>query len=256
VRAGERTRLRVINGAVARILTLRFEGHRPVVVATDGQPCDPHEPGGGRLVLGPAMRADLVVDMQGEPGRRYAVVDDFYDGDSYELAALVYDTRDPTRGHAGEEPLALRRNPLPLLDMAQAERHEFVLEGGMMGRRGMMGMMNGSDAAWSINGMSMTGDGEPGMRPVLTVQRGRTVVLALRNDTAWWHPMHLHGHSFLMLTRSGQPVPYRQWRDTVLMSPQETVEVAFVADNPGDWMFHCHVIDHQMTGLMTVIRVA
>jgi FtsP/CotA-like multicopper oxidase with cupredoxin domain len=67
--------------------------------------------------------------------------------------------------------------------------------------------------------------------------------------------MHLHGNSFLLLTRDDYPVPHRQWGDTVLMSPRSTVEAAFVADNPGDWMLHCHVIDHQMTGLMTVIRV-
>jgi FtsP/CotA-like multicopper oxidase with cupredoxin domain len=51
-------------------------------------------------------------------------------------------------------------------------------------------------------------------------------------------------------------VPYRQWQDTVLMKPKDEVEVAFVADNPGNWMLHCHVMDHQMSGLMTVLRVA
>ncbi len=116
--------------------------------------------------------------------------------------------------------------------------------------------MGRGSAAWAINGTSMTGDGQHDMPPGLTVRRGRTVVLKLRNDTAWWHPMHLHGNSVLVLTRNGEPVPHRQWRDTVLMPPRSTVEVALVADNPGDWMLHCHVIDHQMTGLMTVVRVA
>ena len=48
------------------------------------------------------------------------------------------------------------------------------------------------------------------------------------------------------------------WRKEreVLVPPRETVEVAFVADNPGDWMLHCHVTDHQVSGLMTLIRVA
>jgi FtsP/CotA-like multicopper oxidase with cupredoxin domain len=97
---------------------------------------------------------------------------------------------------------------------------------------------------------------EAGMPPLLTLKRGRSVMLALRNDTAWLHPMHLHGHSFRVLKRNGSLVPYRQWADTVLVSPQETVDVAFVADNPGDWMLHCHVMDHQTAGLMTVLRVA
>src|SRR6516225_6824837 len=58
VRAGERIRLRLVNASLARIMSLRFEGHRPAIVAVDGQPCDPHEPDGGRLLLGPAMRID------------------------------------------------------------------------------------------------------------------------------------------------------------------------------------------------------
>ena len=69
-------------------------------------------------------------------------------------------------------------------------------------------------------------------------------------------PMHLHGYSFRVLSRNGAPVPHRQWADTVLVPPKEAVEIAFVADNPGDWMLHCHVTDHQVSGMMTALRVA
>ena len=58
-----------------------------------------------------------------------------------------------------------------------------------------------------------------------------------------------------VLTRNGAAVPHSQWADTVLLAPEDVVEIAFVADNPGDWMLHCHVTDHQMSGLMTVLRV-
>jgi FtsP/CotA-like multicopper oxidase with cupredoxin domain len=257
VRAGERVRLRLVNAALARIMAMRFEGHRPVIVAIDGQPCAPHEPEGGRILLGPAMRIDIVLDMQGEPGNRYSVVDDFYDGHSYVLTNLLYGNEALLRRQPLDSALDLPRNRLPQPDLAAAERHELTLEGGMMGgmRRGMGGMMGGGPA-WSINGMSMTGDGHAGMEPALTFLRGRSVVLKLRNDTAWWHPMHFHGHSFLVLRRNGMPVPHRQWQDTVLMAPKDAVEVAFVADNAGDWMLHCHVMDHQMTGMMTILRVA
>src|SRR5713101_4065300 len=111
VRAGERIRLRLINGALARIMALRFEGHRPVVVAIDGQPCDPHEPERGRLLLGPAMRIDVVVDMQGEAGRRYPVIDDFYDGLSYWLTQFAYEKRPPMRARPLAAPILLPRNP-------------------------------------------------------------------------------------------------------------------------------------------------
>jgi FtsP/CotA-like multicopper oxidase with cupredoxin domain len=269
VRAGERVRLRLINGAVARIMALRFEGHRPVVAALDGQPCEPHEVEGGRIVLGPAMRADVIIDMQGAPGRRYPVIDDFYDGLSYRLAELAYDDTPPLRAHSSDAPIVLPRNPVSEPDLADAERHDLVLQGGMMGggsmagmggmmgsRKGMDGMMGmGGGAVWAINGVSMTGDGSAGMKPAFTFERGRSVVLTLRNQTAWHHPMHFHGHSFRVLTRNGEGVPHHQWRDTVLLAPKEAVEIAFVADNPGDWMLHCHVMDHQVSGMMTVLRV-
>jgi FtsP/CotA-like multicopper oxidase with cupredoxin domain len=265
VKAGERLRLRLVNGALARMMALRFEGHRPMIVALDGQPCDPHEPKDGRLLLGPAMRIDVILDMQGEPGRRYPVIDDFYDGLSYTLTELVYDVGAPVRAHPLAASLALPRNPLPEPDLAHAERHEIILQGGMMGGGMMMGLggMNGmaspgmdGGAAWAINGMSMTGDGQKDMPPLLTFKRGRSVLLTFRNQTAWWHPMHLHGHSFRVLSRNGAPVPHRQWQDTVLLAPRDVVECAFVADNPGDWMLHCHVMNHQVAGLMTVLRVA
>ncbi|WP_149536702.1 multicopper oxidase family protein [Siccirubricoccus phaeus] len=253
VRSGERVRLRIVNAATARIVALRFEGHRPVVVALDGQPCAPHEPVGGRLLLGPAMRADVILDMAGKPGSRHAVIDDFYDRLAYELVALAYERAAPLRDHALDAPVRLPPNPLPEPDLASAERHELVLQGGMMGGMGMMGMRG---AAWAINGMSMTGKGDTDMPPLLSLARGRTCVLSLRNETAWWHPMHLHGHSFRVLTRNGTAVAGAEWGDTVLVEPRQTVEVAFVADNPGAWMLHCHVMDHEVSGLMGVLRVA
>jgi FtsP/CotA-like multicopper oxidase with cupredoxin domain len=277
VRAGERIRLRLINSALARIMALRLEGHRPVIVAIDGQPCDPHEPQDDRVVLGPAMRVDIALDMQGEPGRRYRVVDDFYDDLAYTLVQLAYDEKPLARNTPLGALASLASNPMPQPDLTVAERHQLTLQGGMMSGMmmgggmkdgggmmggggmmdGMMGMMGGmGDAAWSINGTSMTGDGHADMQPLVTLQRGRSYVLTLRNETAWWHPMHLHGHSFLVASRNGTPNARREWGDTVLVPPKETVDIAFVADNPGDWMLHCHVMDHQMSGLMTVLRVA
>jgi FtsP/CotA-like multicopper oxidase with cupredoxin domain len=257
VRAGERIRLRLINAASARIVALDFTGHRPVVVAHDGQPCEPHAPPDGRVLLGPGMRVDLILDMTAAPESRHAVRDDFY-GDrlAYKLVDLAYD-KDPFRAAPPDSTPALPPNPLPQPDMAAAERHEITMDGGMMsGMGGMMGMMGARHATWAMNGMSMTGDGAPDMAPLFTVARGRTCVLALRNETAWWHPMHLHGHSFRVLTRDDAKVPHREWRDTVLMPPRSRAEIAFVAERPGDWMFHCHVTDHQMSGMMAVIRIA
>jgi FtsP/CotA-like multicopper oxidase with cupredoxin domain len=254
VRAGERIRLRLLNAAIARIMALRFEGHRPVIVALDGQPCDPHDPPGGRILLGPAMRADVILDMQGQPGRSYRVVDDFYDRLSYTLVRLAYDRAPPLRSHPPGAPPRFPGNPVPRPDLGTAVVHEVRLQGGMMSGAGMMGMMGGTE--WAINGQSMNGDGSPGMPPLLQIARGRSCILNFRNETAWWHPMHLHGHSFKVLSRGGVPVPHDIWGDTVLVRPLEHVRVAFVADNPRDWMLHCHIMEHQVGGLMTTIRVA
>jgi FtsP/CotA-like multicopper oxidase with cupredoxin domain len=76
-----------------------------------------------------------------------------------------------------------------------------------------------------------------------------------KNNTSWWHPMYLHGFSFRVLTRNGILVR-RTWHDTLLVEPNETADIAFVADNSADWMLHCHVTDHQESGMMAVIRVS
>ena len=66
----------------------------------------------------------------------------------------------------------------------------------------------------------------------------------------------MHGHSFRVLTRNGAPVPHSPFRDTVLLGRQEVSEIALVADNPGSWMFHCHILEHQESGMMAVVEVA
>ena len=105
---------------------------------------------------------------------------------------------------------------------------------------------------WFINGKAATGHM---MDPLLLLQQGTSHVLQMDNRTAWHHPMHLHGHSFRVIARNGQPTRHREWQDTVLLAPEERVEIAFVADNPGDWMFHCHILEHQAAGMMGIIRV-
>jgi len=261
VRRGERVRLRLINAANARSFALDFAGHSPVVVAYDGQPVTPHELPGGRIVLGAAMRADLVIDMMGKPGERYAVTDRFYARANFPLRDIAY-SGEPLRDRPLDAPMALPANTMPAPDIANAERHDVVFGGGMMG--GMHGARMGGNfmdmremmhngKAWAINGVAATGHM---MEPLLTLQKGRSYVLALDNQTAWHHPIHLHGHSFRVLSRNGKPASYGEWRDTILLDPQDRAEIAFVADNPGDWMFHCHILEHMEGGMMGIVRVA
>ncbi|MFO0990100.1 MAG: multicopper oxidase family protein [Alphaproteobacteria bacterium] len=263
VRRGERIRLRLVNAANARIFGLRFGALSPQLVATDGHAIAPHPLGGNRLVLGPGMRADLVVDCHGGPGERVAVVDDFYPRQAYRLIDIVYDAGPPLREAAPRTPIALAPNDLPAPDLAAAERHAIKFGGGMMGRlaeaefrgksRPMRELLLEHGMAWAINGKVV---GEHDHAPTLHLKRGRSCVLAMENDTAWHHPIHLHGHAFRVIARDGVSAPRVEWRDTVLMNPRERVDIAFVADNPGDWMFHCHVLEHQAGGMMAVARVA
>lgn len=180
VRKGERIRLRLINVANARIFGLDFGSHQPVVIALDGQPVEPHAPEGGLVVLGPAMRADIILDMTANAGSRVSVTDRFYKDLEYRLVDFAYDDQ-PLRETAPDWPVALPPNPLPEPDLASASRHEVTFNGGMMGAmvmqemggsmgdtgedssgamRGMMGgMMNmmHSGGIWFINGVAAEG---------------------------------------------------------------------------------------------------
>ncbi len=272
LRAGERIRLRLVNACLARFMALRFAGHRVVVVALDGQPVtQPFVPAGERVLIAPAQRVDLLLDTVGDPGGRYPVTDDFYGGRlTYQLTELAY-TKQPRRHpHLPTQLPVLKPNPVPAPDLRDPVRHRLTIVGGMMGGLGGGGgMMSGG----MMGGMGMMADGKPtlatkiwgirgphgmndGMAPIFTIPLGRTALITLENQTRWWHPMHLHGYSFTVLSRNGVAARHPHLRDTVILRPNDTVTFAFAADNPGQWMFHCHVIEHQATGLMTVIRVA
>lgn len=254
VRAGERIRLRLANVSNARTFSLDFGGLDPKIVALDGQPVAPHAPDGGRVTIAAAQRVDLVLDMAGRPGDRQTVTDGYYRGQTYEFLDIVYSDERPLRDSPLDAPVALPHNPVPEpVPDGDAMRQTVVLQGGAMGA-----FPDGADRFiednqfWFVNGLPHKGrDG-----PLFTVGRGRTCVVTIRNETRWEHPMHLHGFSFRVLGRNGKPNMRREVRDTVLVPPEESAEVAFVADNPGDWMFHCHILEHQVAGMMGIVKVA
>jgi FtsP/CotA-like multicopper oxidase with cupredoxin domain len=212
------------------------------------------------------MRLDLMIDMVGDSGTRHVVRDSFYPTNAYTLTEIVYSDAPPLKRDPLSAPVSLPPNTMPEPALDRAARHEVVFGGGMMGGGmmgggmmgggmmggGMMGMMTGR-GVWSINGVSASGHVH---EPLLHFKLGRPYVLALHNDTAWHHAIHLHGHSFRVIARNGTPTRFREWQDTVLMETRERVDIAFVADNPGDWMIHCHMLEHQEGGMMGVVRVA
>jgi len=101
---------------------------------------------------------------------------------------------------------------------------------------------------WSINNVAWTKNVPP-----LPVAEGERVELVMTNKTGMAHPMHLHGHEFQVVEIDGKRFPGAV-RDTVLVRPNGRVVVAFDANNPGWWAFHCHLLYHQAGGMFTTIR--
>ena len=261
VKAGERIRLRLINAANARIFALRFQRHRTLVIARDGQPLTPYEPG-GPIVIGPAQRVDLLLDMTEQPGQRYPVIDVYYPQSPSQLTNLAYGPEPGPAAARDDEYPGLPRNPIPEPDLGDPLVQRIVLSGGDLGQlqnaqfgdqRLEMTRLYLLGKMWTINEVVSSGYSDP---PLFTVKRGRTVIMDFRNHSAWPHPMHLHGHHFKVLEHSRDREVIGKWLDTVLLGPEESAKVAFVADNPGDWLFHCHILGHARAGMMSVIRVS
>ncbi|RKZ35655.1 MAG: multicopper oxidase family protein, partial [Gammaproteobacteria bacterium] len=141
-------------------------------------------------------------------------------------------------------------------------RQDVLLDGGDLGRL-EQAYLKGEKTAfselfllgkmWAINGVS--GFSTENLPPLVDLPLGSTCLLRFSNRTAWPHPMHLHGYHFKVLSHQGDPNMVGRLRDTVMVGPEEQAEVAFVADNPGDWFFHCNILSHAEAGMMAVLRV-
>jgi len=266
VRTNERLRLRLINAANARVMVLRLDRHQAKVIAIDGQPSELFEARGGRVTLGPGARIDLLVDATLEAGAKAPLVIEYGRSEELVVARLAYAEGEPARSAPLGEPKPLAANPLPeRMDFAGAFRLDVPLDGGAMSAAMMGGMMGGGTGPatkprgidpragvfWALSGRSSTGHGGP---PLFQVKRGRTVVLNLPNRTAFPHAMHVHGHHFRLLDRLDDGwKPY--WLDTVMVEPRQGARIAFVADNPGKWLIHCHMIEHMETGMTAWFEV-
>ena len=82
---------------------------------------------------------------------------------------------------------------------------------------------------------------------------GERVEIDLTNNTSMAHPMHLHGHDFEVQKVDGEKIS-GALRDTIVVPPGSKITVAFEADNPGIWAFHCHLIYHLVSGMFTVLH--
>jgi len=98
---------------------------------------------------------------------------------------------------------------------------------------------------WSINGHLF-----PDV-PMFMVTTGDIVRMTISNGSGEVHPMHLHGHHAVVLSRNGVAATGSPWWfDSLDVGDGETYEIAFVADNPGIWVDHCHNLKHAADGLL------
>jgi len=98
---------------------------------------------------------------------------------------------------------------------------------------------------WSINGHLY-----PNV-PMYVVHEGDIVVMHIDNHSGQLHPMHLHGHHAVVLSRNGvQATGSPWWIDSLNVLEGETYDIAFVADNPGIWLDHCHHLKHAQQGMV------
>ena len=255
VQRNERLRLRLINAANARIFVLGLSGLEGWTMALDGMPLPAPEPLEEVVVLGPGQRADLIVDVVAEQGSTaYLARADEARG----TPQVSFQVRGQASLARRGTPDALPPNPGDAFNLSgDSVDLTLNMEGGAMGTlRGAM--LDGEETGfremaqanqfWAFNGMVGMPD-----TPLATLDRGQIARLTISNDTAFPHAMHLHGMHFREVLADGTLGPMR---DTLLMDSAERREIAFAADNPGDWLLHCHMLSHAVSGMMTWVRVA
>lgn len=282
---GERVRLRIINGSAMTIFDVRIPGLPMTVVAADGQNVSPVKVDEFRFGVGETY--DVIVLPQGdkpftffaEPidrtgyARATLAVRDGLEGDiperrprailtmadmgmSHEgmdhgamagmdhskmagMAKAAASGNDQPMGwaDAGTPPGAKALSYADLKSLTKAKdvrepTHEIEVR--------LSGMM--SRYIWTLNGNKFD-DGEP-----IRVAYGDRVRIRFVNETMMAHPMHLHG--MFMELENGQAGRLPR-KHVVLVPPGKTVSVQLTADEPGEWPFHCHLLYHMASGMMT-----
>jgi FtsP/CotA-like multicopper oxidase with cupredoxin domain len=259
LRPNERVRLRLVNASSARILNLDFTGHQPWIISLDGQGIPPR-PLRGPLQLGGGQRTDLVLDGSAGSGE-FAVWDRRDRGTR--IATVAYGGS-PARPKVLGAPPAIASNRLTPVNLRRASRHYLAFEGGVLGMpaiakvdgktQDVKTIMEQHGLSWTMN---YTAQHEHALmhEPLFQFRKGEHVVIKMVNNTDFEHPMHMHGHFFQVVAVNNRPVKERFWRDTVVMAPRQDIDIALVADNVGEWMFHCHILDHAAGGMMGTVLV-
>ncbi|MFK8251596.1 multicopper oxidase family protein [Ancylobacter terrae] len=260
-------RLRILNVDSTRIMDISVEGADAALIAVDGHALIPihlDDLPDGVWRMGPAQRIDLHLRMPAAGGE--VRVGDYRSADIYHFATLKA-AASPLKKRPFRA-LALPAAQLPRPDVKRAQRYSFTLQQATDAAIAQAGLPPddplakalldslcvGAATYWAINQEAWpTGARRAVPPPLARMSEGKSYRVEIRNGTRFAHPVHLHGHAFEVIASGNSRLP-RHFCDTVLVGSGEAVEIAFVAA-PGDWVFHCHILEHMETGMMGYFRV-
>jgi FtsP/CotA-like multicopper oxidase with cupredoxin domain len=241
--AGSRFRLRLANACNARVIPLKFDGMHPTLIGVSGQQSAAFTPLHGEMLLVPGGRFDLLCDIPADArppaeARIHAMI-----GGGFALLGVAV-SGEPARQGAPPEIAWLSDNGLPaFIDLLHATRVDCQIRRTVdpADARGLAA----ADPAklWAINARS----GDFAAPPLFSVKRGTPVVIAATNKSDVPIVMKLNGHvARLLHPHDDGWVPY--WVDVVLVAPGNTERIAFLADNPGRWLFGGRILEHLAGG--------
>ncbi|MBM7647844.1 FtsP/CotA-like multicopper oxidase with cupredoxin domain [Bacillus ectoiniformans] len=246
VKKGETVKLRLVNAGYMSH-KIHLHGHKFKVTSSDGQPIEnPDELEDSLVEIAPGERYDLEFTAD-SPGTWLIESHDESNAAKGMKAEIVYEGTDDKKDQTRET------EQLPVLDITKYGKNqsssvknqydvEYTMDlGTSMGKEGMVYTIN--DKVY------------PETEP-LDVKKGDLVKVTLKNTSkSDDHPMHLHGHFFQVLSKNGNPVEGSTiMKDTLNIKPGEEYVVSFKADNPGNWMFHCHDLHHASAGMVTEVK--
>ncbi|QBR70412.1 copper oxidase [Beijerinckiaceae bacterium] len=242
VEQGGHVRLRVINGSSMSNYHIDLGPLDGDLIAVDGLPIVPVR---GRIFpIAVAQRLDIMLTFP-QPAGAYPILAKL-EGERQQTGIILRAgaaevTKIPETAEAATPPLTLDlesrlQAATPLKPRMPNLRYTLNLTGSMEGYQ------------WSINDVVWSPDAPP-----LGLVKGDRVELILVNRTNMPHPMHLHGHPFQVVAIGGNRFA-GALRDTMLVPAKTTVAIAFDANNPGLWAFHCHLLYHMEAGMFTTFR--
>ncbi len=259
-------RLRILNASPSRFYRLALENHPFYLIATDGgaigEPVELQE-----LLLAPGERAEVLVRGDQEP-KQYRLLNLPYDRGGMNMMGMMHGSGHMMGNNANDSPnnsqviatisydgsvstLTLPKKLIPVLTLATPQTvRRFELS---MAMGSGMGMGMGMGMTFTFNGKAFDGNRVDTQVRLNTVEDWELVNI---DPDGMDHPFHLHINPFQVISRNGQPEPYRAWKDTVLVKGNETVRIRIpFRDFTGKAVYHCHILDHEDLGMMGIVEM-